>query len=89
AVKSSNESEFPAKGRGTGGVRAMRLRKGQKSIAGVAIGRAEDLLFVMGSGEGLFAKAESDPLALSLDLARRDAVGVDLDVPVLLVGRAR
>ncbi|MFV1991730.1 MAG: DNA gyrase C-terminal beta-propeller domain-containing protein, partial [Acidimicrobiales bacterium] len=89
AVKSSAESEFPAKGRATSGVRAMKFRKGQQAVAGVVIGPAEDLLFVVGAGEGLFATAESEPVTMSLALARRDAVGVDQELPVLLVGRSR
>jgi DNA gyrase subunit A len=89
AVKASEETEFPTKGRGTGGVRAMKLKQGQQSVAGVAIGPAEDLLYVVGSGEGLFAKSDAEPVSLSLEPVRRDAVGSNPAAPVLMVGRSR
>lgn len=89
AVKMSAATEFPVKGRGTGGVRAMKLKKGQSSVAGAAVGLLEDLLYIVGSGEGLFAKPDPVPVSLSLLAVKRDSVGVDGPAPVLSVGKSR
>ena len=62
-------SEFPAKGRATGGVRA------QKFI------RNEDQLYFawVGSGDALAATSDGKPIELNLELAKRDASGSKID----------
>ncbi|MEY4039837.1 MAG: hypothetical protein RLZZ52_705 [Actinomycetota bacterium] len=77
-AKVSALSEFPAKGRGTGGVRAQTLLKGEDALAvgwvGVGTPRASAL-------DGM-------PRELPMELAKRDASGTLLDGDVAYVGSA-
>lgn len=75
-AKTSLLSEFPAKGRGTGGVRAQTLLKG------------EDALAVAWAGSGLpRANAlDGSPREIPEELSKRDASGMLLDDEVTYVG---
>lgn len=72
AVKRTLLSEYPAKGRGTGGVRAMSFRRSES--------RVERALVAPGP---VYAVSPSgSATAVSGDLARRDAPGVAAESPV-------
>jgi DNA gyrase subunit A len=76
-AKVSDFSEFPGKGRATGGVRAQRFLKGQDALAVAWVGPAP-------------ARAlGSDGSARNLPEggAKRDGSGTPLDAPVQVVGR--
>lgn len=77
-AKVSLLSEFPAKGRGTGGVRAQTLLKG------------EDALAIAWAGQGTARASALDgmPRELPTELAKRDASGTLLDGDVAFVGSA-
>lgn len=77
-AKVSLLSDFPAKGRATGGVRAQALLKG------------EDALGVAWVGTGLPRANSLDgmPRELPQDLGKRDASGTPLDGDVVFIGAA-
>ncbi|WP_010524491.1 DNA topoisomerase (ATP-hydrolyzing) subunit A [Nesterenkonia sp. F] len=72
SVKVTELSEFPAKGRGTAGVRAHRLLRGEDRLA---LGWA-------GMGPALGAAKNGSARALPAEMARRDASGVPLETAV-------
>jgi len=77
SLKRSMLSEFPAKGRATGGVRAHKFI------------RNEDHLYFARviSGEPLGASADGKPIDLNaFELAKRDASGSSLDIAIASVG---
>lgn len=76
SAKISPFSEFPAKGRGTGGVRAQRMLKGEDQLARAWVG----------AGVPLASGAKGAAVELPLTLVRRDASGEVLTAPVLTVG---
>jgi DNA gyrase subunit A len=77
-AKVSLLSEFPAKGRGTGGVRAQTLLKGEDALA----------LAWVGQGTPRASALDGMPRELPTELAKRDASGTLLDGDVAFVGKA-
>lgn len=77
-AKVSAFNEFPAKGRGTGGVRAQTLLKGEDAL-GVAW---------VGNGAPLANALDGSPRELPEQLAKRDASGTALDGDVAVIGTA-
>lgn len=77
-AKVSALSEFPAKGRGTGGVRAQALLKGEDAL-GVAW---------VGNGAPLANALDGSPRDLPEQLSKRDASGTPLDGDVAVIGAA-
>lgn len=77
-AKMSLLSEFPAKGRGTGGVRAQTLLKGEDALA----------LAWVGQGIPRASALDGMPRELPTELAKRDASGTLLDGDVAFVGNA-
>lgn len=71
-------SEFPAKGRATGGVRVQRFLRGEDAV----------LKAWVGEGLPLASGAKGAPVSLPKTLAKRDASGQPLAEPVLAVGLA-
>lgn len=71
-------SEFPAKGRATGGVRVQRFLRGEDAV----------LKAWVGEGLPLASGAKGAPVSLPETLAKRDASGQPLAEPVLAVGLA-
>jgi DNA gyrase subunit A len=78
SAKVSELSEFPAKGRATGGVRA------QKFI------RNEDQLYFawVGPADALVATVDGKPIDLDLELSKRDASGSKISSSIGAVGTA-
>lgn len=76
SVKVSLLSEFPTKGRATGGVRAQKLLKG------------EDKLYVAWSGVSApkCASGNGSPIDISTELSKRDASGTKLATAIASVG---
>jgi DNA gyrase subunit A len=77
-AKMSLLTEFPAKGRGTGGVRAQTLLKGEDALA----------LAWAGQGTPRASALDGMPRELPTELAKRDASGTLLDGDVAFVGNA-
>lgn len=77
-VKLSLLSDFPAKGRGTGGVRAQTLLKGEDALA----------LAWVGSGQPHANSLDGMPRELPSELSKRDASGTLLDADVAYIGSA-
>jgi DNA gyrase subunit A len=78
SAKVSNLSEFPGKGRATGGVRAQRFLKGEDRISLAWVGPAPAR--ALGPDGSLRTLPEGG--------AKRDASGSPLDAPVGSIGRA-
>lgn len=78
SAKVSELSEFPAKGRATGGVRA------QKFI------RNEDQLYFawVGPADALAATSDGKPIDLDLELSKRDASGTKVSSAIGAIGTA-
>ncbi|THG35104.1 DNA topoisomerase 4 subunit A [Glaciibacter flavus] len=76
--KVSPLSEFPAKGRATGGVRAQRFLKGEGALS----------LAWAGPAPAMAVAADGTARTLPDPGAKRDASGVPLDAVVAAVGRA-
>ena len=76
--KVSPLSEFPAKGRATGGVRSQRFLKGEGALS----------LAWAGPGPAMAVAADGTARTLPDPGAKRDASGVPLDAVVAAVGRA-
>ncbi|GAA3585319.1 DNA topoisomerase IV subunit A [Klugiella xanthotipulae] len=74
--KVSSFSEYPAKGRATGGVRAQRFLKGEDQIA----------VAWVGAGEPRALTADGRPCVLPNELAKRDASGHPLDELPTVIG---
>ncbi len=72
-------SEYPPKGRATGGVRCHRFLRGEEEVA----------LAWVGAGPARGATATGVPAALPEPTGRRDGSGVPLDGPVAAVDGAR
>jgi DNA gyrase subunit A len=77
SLKRSLLTEFPAKGRATGGVRAHKFIRNE-----------DHLYFASIAPMGALACAvDGTPIEIdSIDLGRRDASGEQLDVPIYSVG---
>jgi DNA gyrase subunit A len=76
--KVSAFSEFPGKGRATGGVRAQRFLKGEDQLTVAWVGEAP----------ALAVSADGTPRVLPEGGAKRDASGVPLDAVIAAVGTA-
>lgn len=77
-AKVSDWAEFPAKGRGTGGVRAQRFLKGEDQLACAWIG----------TGEPRALAADGTARKLPAELGRRDGSGTPIDGAAAHVGWA-
>lgn len=77
-AKLSEFTQFPAKGRATGGVRAHKLVRGETSLAAAWVG----------AGPALGNAKNGSIRHLPEQLARRDASGVQLEAPVDQLGGA-
>jgi DNA gyrase subunit A len=75
SIKITPLSEFPAKGRATGGVRCHRFLKGEDHIALVGVGAAP----LRG------AAANGQPVEVPATLGKRDASGSPVEVPVATI----
>jgi DNA gyrase subunit A len=75
SVKVTRWSVYPAKGRGTGGVRAHRFLRGEDTL----------LLAWAGPGPARAAAGSGAPIELPPPDTRRDGSGVALDQPVAAV----
>lgn len=76
SVKVTAMSEYPAKGRATGGVRCQRLLKGEDAL----------LLAWAGPDPAISAAASGAPIDLPAPDPRRDASGISIGQPVAAVG---
>ncbi len=76
--KVSSFSEFPAKGRATGGVRAQRFLKGEDQLA----------LAWVGEPPALAVSSDGAPRSLPDGGARRDTSGSPLDAVIAAIGTA-
>ena len=76
-IKRSQLSEFPAKGRATGGVRAHSFLKGEDIVLGAYVGTAP-----------LALGAKGVAVELPAETSKRDASGTPLDQPVIAFGEA-
>lgn len=79
AAKVSAWEDFPAKGRGTAGVRAMTFRRGESEVAVAAVGGSELVAF----------GPSGAPVALPAERSRRDGPGVPGETAVSGLGRRR
>jgi DNA gyrase subunit A len=79
AIKRSRLSEYPAKGRGTGGVRCMTFRKGENEIS----------LAVVAPVPAVALSAAGTPVTLPSEHTRRDASGTPGDDAIAGFGFAR
>jgi len=77
-VKVAPYTEYPHKGRGTGGVRCQRLLKGEDEL----------ILAWAGPGPALGATAAGTPVELPGPFGRRDGSGVPLTQPLAVIGAA-
>jgi DNA gyrase subunit A len=77
-AKVSDFTEYPAKGRGTGGVRVQRFLKGEDVL----------LLAWVGPGPARAVSAVGKPVPLPEELGRRDGSGVRLTHTVAAIGGA-
>ena len=80
AVKATAASEYPAKGRGTGGVRCQRFLKDDTELVSARVAPMSSLTGVSGTGS---------LVKLPADLAKRDAPGVRLDTDIVAVATTR
>jgi DNA gyrase subunit A len=77
SLKRSALSEFPAKGRATGGVRAHKFIRNEDHLYFAAVV----------SGEPLGASADGKPIDLAaIELAKRDASGSTIEIPIATAG---
>ncbi len=76
SVKVSEYSEFPAKGRATGGVRCQRFLKGEDAL----------VLAWAGAAPALGATEAGVPVELPSELGRRDGSGLPLLQPLAAIG---
>jgi DNA gyrase subunit A len=77
SVKVTPLSEYPRKGRATGGVRCQRLLSGEALL----------VLGWAGRGPAWAAAASGDPVELPATYGRRDGSGTPVDKPPVAVGR--
>ena len=78
SLKRSMLSEFPSKGRATGGVRAHKFIRNEDHLYFAAVAPIE----------ALGASTDGKPIdILAIDLAKRDASGVTLDIAISSVGK--
>ena len=73
SVKVSPFTEYPAKGRGTGGVRCHRFLKGESTLVFAWVGR----------GPARAAAASGAPIELPEPTGRRDGSGVPGSQPIM------
>jgi DNA gyrase subunit A len=76
SIKVSEYSEFPAKGRATGGVRCQRFVKGEDAL----------VLAWAGAAPALGATEAGVPVDLPTELGRRDGSGMPLLQPLATLG---
>jgi DNA gyrase subunit A len=76
SVKVTPLSEYPGKGRATGGVRCHKFRSGEDTLT----------LAWVGNGPIRAASASGVPVELPVELGKRDATGVPGDLPISGVG---
>ena len=78
SLKRSMLSEFPAKGRATGGVRAHKFIRNEDHLYFAAVAPLE----------ALGASTDGKPIdILGIELAKRDASGITLDIAISSVGK--
>jgi len=77
-VKVTPYAEYPAKGRGTGGVRCQRFLRGEDEL----------LLAWAGPSPAFGATAAGTPVNLPGPFGRRDGSGIELAQPLAMVGGA-
>ncbi len=77
SVKVTPLSEYPRKGRATGGVRCQRLLSGEALL----------VLGWAGRGPAWAAAASGDPVELPATYGKRDGSGTPVDKPPAAVGR--
>jgi DNA gyrase subunit A len=77
-AKTSLLSDFPSKGRGTGGVRAQTLLKGEDSLA----------IAWVGAGTPRASSLDGMPRELPTEVAKRDASGTLLEADISYIGAA-
>ncbi|MFC6079937.1 DNA gyrase/topoisomerase IV subunit A [Sphaerisporangium aureirubrum] len=77
-IKISDYTEFPAKGRATGGVRAQRFLKGEDQL----------ILAWAGPSPAKAVSSTGKPVPLPAELGRRDGSGTPLPHPLAAVGGA-
>jgi DNA gyrase subunit A len=75
-VKVTPYGQFPAKGRGTGGVRCHRLLRGEDEL----------VLAWAGASPALGATAAGTPVDLPGPFGKRDGSGIELAQPLALIG---
>ena len=79
SVKVTDFAEYPAKGRGTGGVRCHRFLKGEDTV----------ILAWAGPNEAIACAAAGVPVDLPPAEGRRDGSGVHASQPIAAVGSSR
>jgi len=78
SVKLTDFDEVPRKGRGTQGVRIMRLRSDEDSL----------VVAWVGMGPARAASSSGMPVALPVELSRRDATGQRMNDPIASIASA-
>jgi len=78
-VKTTPLAEYPSKGRGTGGVRCMRMLKGETVLTAAYVGPGP----VTGVGD------KGELVELPAEHGKRDAAGARLDTPVAAIAPLR
>jgi DNA gyrase subunit A len=76
SVKVTSLREYPAKGRGTGGVRCHRFLRGEDTI----------LAAYVGPGPAVAGAANGAPIDLPVELGRRDGSGTPAAQPIAAIG---
>ncbi len=88
ATKVTDLAEVPAKGRATGGVRVVRFRGFETTLAYGWVGRNQQVGAIVSSdAEG--RHSDPTPVAVTLDPTRRDGAAVDLGYRILHLGEYR
>jgi len=87
-AKITDTSELPAKGRATGGVRVVKLKGFETTLAYGWVGRNQQVGAVVAEPDDP-KKAEPNPVALPLEPTRRDGPAVDVGHRILSLGEYR
>nr|WP_241095584.1 DNA topoisomerase IV subunit A [Leucobacter sp. CX169] len=83
-AKVSDWDEYPAKGRGTGGVRAQRFLKGEDRLSCAWVG----VVTPEGHGEPRALALDGAPRSLPQELGKRDGSGTPIDGAAAFIGSA-